>query len=363
MSEIQKTCNLNFSVKGMQCASCELILEESINKIAGVEKVKVSLNSKQVQVKVSEKASSEEIMQKVNDDLKNKGYSLETMNSQSPFNWEEMIYALAISLVFVVVFVALQFAGLNKLIDGQMNFGLAFLVGIIASVSTCMALTGGILLSLSATHSKMSNPKISQLSFHLSRLVTFAVLGGITGFLGSILNFSSSFDLFLKILLFFLMLIIGLNLLEIFPFLKKFEPRMPKFISKIAYEQSQKAINSSSLDSSNINSFKNLFLANLTPILVGALTFFLPCGFTQSIQLFVLSTKSFWEGSLLMTGFALGTLPVLSLVSFGSLNFSKNKYKGLFFKTSGFLLIAFALLNLLNILSLLGLIPPVLNGF
>lgn len=45
--------------------------------------------------------------------------------------------------------------------------------------------------------------------------------------------------------------------------------------------------------------------------LVWALTFFLPCGFTQSMQLFAVQSWDPVQGAMLMWLFALGTLPVL----------------------------------------------------
>jgi len=51
---------------------------------------------------------------------------------------------------------------------------------------------------------------------------------------------------------------------------------------------------------------------------VGALTFLLPCGFTQSMQLLALQSGSMWQGMLIMTAFALGTLPVLFGLGMGT---------------------------------------------
>ncbi len=57
----------------------------------------------------------------------------------------------------------------------------------------------------------------------------------------------------------------------------------------------------------------------VAPFFVGAVTFVLPCGFTQTAQALALASGSAWRGSLMMTAFALGTLPVLlGLTAFGS---------------------------------------------
>ena len=72
-----------------------------------------------------------------------------------------------------------------------------------------------------------------------------------------------------------------------------------------------------------------------TPIIIGIGTFFLPCGFTQSMQIAALSSGSFLTGGLIMLSFALGTFPILALLSFGTNSFSQSSYAPLFFKSAG----------------------------
>jgi sulfite exporter TauE/SafE len=96
----------------------------------------------------------------------------------------------------------------------------------------------------------------------------------------------------------------------------------------------------------------------LTPALVGIATFFLPCGFTQSMQIATLQTGNFLEGGLTMLAFALGTFPVLALVSFSSLSIQNNSKAGIFFKSAGLIVILFAIFTILNSFVGIGLIPP-----
>jgi sulfite exporter TauE/SafE len=97
------------------------------------------------------------------------------------------------------------------------------------------------------------------------------------------------------------------------------------------------------------------------PLMLGAATFFLPCGFTQSMQVVALASGSAVVGALTMVTFALGTLPVLALLSFGSLDLAKSRARGVFFKTAGLLVILFALFNLQGALAVLGIITPILH--
>ena len=62
---------------------------------------------------------------------------------------------MPVAVAFGVGFVLLQKAGIVNLVQtGTVTYGTAFVVGIIASLSTCMAVVGGLVLSMSATFAK-----------------------------------------------------------------------------------------------------------------------------------------------------------------------------------------------------------------
>ena len=57
------------------------------------------------------------------------------------------------------------------------------------------------------------------------------------------------------------------------------------------------------------------------------------------MQVASLASGSFLSGSLIMLTFAIGTLPVLALLSFSSVTFSKSRQAPLFFASSGVVVI------------------------
>jgi sulfite exporter TauE/SafE len=59
--------------------------------------------------------------------------------------------------------------------------------------------------------------------------------------------------------------------------------------------------------------------------------------------------------------FALGTLPVLSLISFSSFSIQNSSKAGIFFKSAGLIVILFAIFNIINSLVAIGWIAPVFN--
>jgi sulfite exporter TauE/SafE len=195
---------------------------------------------------------------------------------------------------------------------------------------------------MSATFAKEGDKIKPQIMFHVGRIVSFFVLGGVIGAIGSAFTLNTSASFILSFLIGIVMIILGINLLDVFPWFKKLQPSMPRFIAKHAH---------------GVSSFNH----TLTPLLVGIATFFLPCGFTQSMQLYTLTTGTFLQGGLTMLSFALGTLPVLALVSFSSFSIQKNKASGIFFKSAGLIVLMFALFNLINSLVVIGILSPVFN--
>ena len=91
------------------------------------------------------------------------------------------------------------------------------------------------------------------------------------------------------------------------------------------------------------------------PFIMGALTFFLPCGFTITAQGLALLSGNVFSGALIMGAFALGTVPMLLFIGLSSVKFnSKPHLAERFSKVAGFLVLFFALFNMSNQLTVLG---------
>lgn len=333
-----------FYVDGMHCNACVLMIESQLGDLSNITYVKSNLKNHMVEVEGDfGNITPEQIAEELTVSLKSHGYTVSVEKRQHVVNWADFKIAVPITLGFAVLFVALQKMGLVNLVSaGSVTYGTAFVIGIIASLSTCMAVVGGLVLSMSATFAKEGNKIRPQLMFHGGRIVSFFILGGVIGGIGSAFTLNTTATFVLGLIIAIVMLILGINLLDTFSWAKKLQPSMPKFIGKYAHDVSK-------------------FNHTLTPLLVGIASFFLPCGFTQSMQLYALSTGSFLTGGLTMLAFALGTLPVLSLFSFSSFSIQKSSRAGIFFKTAGLIVIMFALFNLINSLVVVGLIPPMFN--
>ena len=111
------------------------------------------------------------------------------------------------------------------------------------------------MLSMSATFAKEGDKIKPQLMFHISRVVSFFILGGVLGAIGSVFTLGTIGTFILSLTIAVVMIILGINLLDVFPWAKRFQLSIPKFIGKRA-----EAV-------SNINH-------TFTPFLVGIATFF-----------------------------------------------------------------------------------------
>jgi len=333
-----------FHVNGMHCKACVLLTESELQELGYVSRATSNLTTRTVEVEgdFGEK-TPEEIAQTLSQVLTKHGYTLSVDKQAHNGNWADFTVAVPIAIAFAVLFVLLQKLGIVNLIQtSTVSYGTAFLIGVIASLSTCMAVVGGLVLSMSATFAREGDKVRPQILFHTGRIVSFFVLGGVIGALGSAFTLGTTGTFVLGLLVGIVMLLLGINLLDVFPWAKRFQPAMPKFLSKHA------------IGVSKLNHM-------LTPLLVGVATFFLPCGFTQAMQLYSLTTGSFLIGGLTMLSFALGTLPVLALIGFSSFSITNSKKAGIFFKSAGLIVILFALFNIINSLVVIGLISPVFN--
>lgn len=333
-------------VSGMHCRSCEMLIEEHLSRIKGVKKSKASFKKGTAEIHFSGLRPTDEEFEEA---IRAAGYSVGAQEKKELFSKNTSDYKdLGIAFIFLLgIYFILKNFGLTNLNIG--NFGanstglsIVFLVGLTAGISTCMALVGGLVLGISARHAE-KHPEATtmqkfrpHLYFNLGRVAGFSFLGGILGSVGSIFNFSGLTLGVITIAVSLVMIIVGLQLTEIFPALNKIKLTLPKFISqKLGIKKHEGEY------------------SHLSSAILGASTFFLPCGFTQAMQLYAVSTGNFLSGASVMGIFALGTVPGLLGVG-GLTSFVKGIFAKRFFKFAGLLVIFFAIFNISNGFNLTG---------
>lgn len=324
----------------MHCAACEFVIEDALTGAAGVTATKADLATGTVTITGNFNDDPVALASALTARVATHGYRLSAETTSRNVAHREFIVAIPAAATFIIAFLVLQKLGLANLITASdVTYGTAFVIGLIASVSTCLAVVGGLILSVSANAAKQHGRWQSQALFHAGRLGGFFILGGAIGALGNVARLGLTGTAILSIAAAVVMLLLGINLLDLSPVTRRFQLRMPKVFARHA---------------TRVGTAQH----RIAPLIAGTATFFLPCGFTQSMQVYALTTGSYLHGGLTMLAFALGTLPVLALLSFGSFEVAHTAWKGTFFKATGIVVIILALVNVWNGLATLGLIPP-----
>jgi sulfite exporter TauE/SafE/copper chaperone CopZ len=320
-----------YYIQGMHCPACETLVERTVRTMKELNRVEVSLEQSRITI---EAESGENIpsAHDLNRIFKKDGYTFSSSKQkkiQTPTN-EEILFVGVVFILILALFFALNGSELLSgfQVDSSSGLPAYFLFGIAAGLSSCAALIGGLLLSVQESWlgNRATGEKASFLPFLLfngSRIVAFGLLGGLLGILGQAIQFSFLASSILTLFIAILMVIIGMQMLGIGLFRKirlNFTGRM---ISSVTTG--------------------NRYRGWLVPVIFGVITFFLPCGFTMITQAQALASGSFLRGLAISTAFALGTLPVLLLISYSSVKFYKNpKFSTSFRLLSGLLVIFFA---------------------
>lgn len=351
-----------YYIDGMHCASCEVLIEKKLLKENNVESVDASLADGKVDITYKgERPSYQDLTRLFREQEylfsgrkfnSHKGPMLALKDgviSVNPEKFNRFLMAMGIVLLLLITFFIIDKSGFASLmtVTGTSSLPAFFVFGLLAGASSCAALVGGLLLSLSkqwsevyiASESKYEKAK-PFIMFNIGRLLSFVLLGGVLGAIGGALGISytssSTFTAIVIIAVSLMMLLLALQMLGV-EWASKFQFRLPKFVTKgIADEEN--------------------FQGKYMPAVVGFLTFFLPCGFTIVAQGLALASGSFFTGAAMMLFFALGTLPTLALISFSSVGLSSKPKLSWFFNTvSGFIVLFFALYNMNAQVNVLGL--------
>lgn len=339
---MKKTNTCTLYVSGMHCGACEVLLDKKIAKINGVKNVKASLSDSKVEI--SYQKGHPPNVQMLNEQFSDLGYSFtDKPIGHAKIGQLEIVRALVVGIVLTVSYVIIDdtkiFARFS--LSGESSLPAFVVIGVIASLSTCAALVGGVILSMSKQWNQLYGGKdenkriLPFVLFNLGRLVSFTVLGGLLGVIGSVFQVSLQLTSVLIIGVSVIMVILGLQMLGV-SWAKKIKFGFPKILSRYA---------------SNEQNFKGKYM----PFTIGAMTFFLPCGFTLMAQTVALATGNFFLSALMMLSFALGTLPVLGLLSFSSVKFQKNPVlSGTFNLIVGVSILMFGAFNVNAQLNVLG---------
>ncbi|ALM09581.1 MAG TPA: hypothetical protein DEB30_04795 [Candidatus Peribacter riflensis] len=357
MSSSTEKRQLTLRIGGMTCGSCELLLERKLKAVSGV--LHVAVHHRKGTAEITASAHDLPSFAQLESVIRDAGYRVVTEEEivtarqdcrlrQEPDapdqqKWLEIGGALLIIFALYKILSAYDLVSLAPSTAGALTFGGVLVIGLVAGMSSCLAVTGGLLLAMAAKHNEMhgSETPVQRLrpllQFNAGRLISYFVLGGLVGLLGQSITLNAQMTGYMSVAIALIMLYLALTILKVIP-KGSFPIRPPKAFAH--------------------------WIANLSendhpaaPFALGALTFFLPCGFTQSLQLVALASGSFLSGALTMFIFALGTLPALLGISYISAN-ARGSSSRLFLRFAGTLVLVLSLYNLNSGLALVGIDVP-----
>lgn len=293
---------IRLQITGMTCVNCQNKIEKKLTSTKGVIRVKVSYNKASAEIEFDEKKTSPEALTRV---IQGLGYGVDQKKAGGP-DLDKTMVTLA---VIIWLYAFLQHTGIlnllapSQLADTKMGYGMLFVIGLITSVH-CIAMCGGINLSQclpqKSQEAAQDTGKLAAfrpaLAYNIGRVVSYTAVGfvlGLVGFLiggGSEVGLSTFLQGILKILAGVFMVVMGINMLGLFPWLRKFTIRMPKFLAKKVGERKAHATR---------------------PFIVGILNGFMPCGPLQSMWIVALASGNPFSGALSMFLFSLGTVPLM----------------------------------------------------
>lgn len=333
-------------IKGMHCRSCELLIEGELAELNGVKKVEVSQKKGTAEIIYDGHLNYENVKTSV----EKAGYSIGLSEKKPFFTRDFNVYtqlitlAITIFLGYILLYVFDIKISTPAVANHPSSLLVVLLIGLTAGFSTCMAMVGGLVLGVSARFSEM-HPDAStmekfkpHLFFNAGRITSYIIFGAIIGLVGSFFQLSGTGLGILTIVVSLVMLLMGIQLTGISPRLEDVKITLPTGLARMF----------------GIHEKKNSEYSNMNSAVMGGLTFFLPCGFTQAMQLYAMTTGSPVSGGLIMGIFALGTAP--GLLGIGGLtSVVKGAFAQTFFRVAGAVVILLSLFNLSNGLNLTGL--------
>lgn len=353
--EKKQAGHVRFFVRGMHCPACEALVAERIGELPGVRHVRASLAEGTVTITFAEpkraavsgtresagaspqdpsETGTRHVLspEKLGELFADQGY----LFAETPFDdaggrLREFALAGGTVLLAAAFFLFLEHSGILHLVlvDTSSALPAFVLFGLLAGISSCAALVGGLVLSFSRSWGTDGSGK-SCLSFNLGRLVAYGAAGALLGSLGSAFRISAPAAALLVFAVSFVMAALGLQMLGV-PGAERL--RVPFPGGGTSREKK----------------------GTRTPFLLGASTVLLPCGFSITVQGVALLSGDPLRGALVMLAFALGTAPSLLAIGIAGTRFLTHpRFSRLAGRIAGALVLMAALYNVNAQLNVLG---------
>ncbi len=227
-------------------------------------------------------------------------------------------------------------------LDGSASLWLIFITGLTTGGLSCLAVQGGLLATTMARRDQLlgveqgpAQGSVAPLLLFLgAKLASYTLLGALLGAFGSLISLAPLARGWLQILIGFFMLGVALQMFNVHPVFRYFLLEPPKRVQRLIRRQAKQG-------------------GDLTPLFLGALTVFIPCGVTLAIELLALGSGSAARGAFIMFAFVLGTSPLFYTLGFLTTRVGKAR-QGVFLRFTALAIVVMALYSILGGTRLLG---------
>jgi sulfite exporter TauE/SafE/copper chaperone CopZ len=329
---------LKLKINGVHCKSCKALIETEIDVLPGVNRVNVDYISGKAEIEFdNEKISQEKILggiRKLNyqpEIIGAGGGELSGGQEKNSGNfWLGLLAPLLIALVAGGYFLFRRSGGfelLAKLNEGNVGYGIIFIIGLLAGFH-CIGMCGGLVVAYSSSGLKNAGDKVKRfaphLQYNLGRLLSYSVIGGILGGIGSFFGVNPIFTGIITVLAGAFMVLMGLSFIKSWRVLEAIKIRTPQFIARFLYNEKHSG-------------------KSKGPFIIGLLNGLMPCGPLQAMQLYALASGSMTRGAISMAIYALGTIPLMFIFGSTISSMSHSRIKNVI-KVSGALVILLGLI-------------------
>jgi sulfite exporter TauE/SafE len=243
---------------------------------------------------------------------------------------------------------------------------LAFVTGLTTGGLSCLAVQGGLLAgsvahevekNVAAAPVPASGKKRNQVSsrnlvseaapaqpqraarpivlFLTAKVVAYTILGFLLGWLGSMFQLTTTMRIVLLVAIGVFMIGTALRMLNVHPIFRYFALEPPRFMTRYIRRKSKGDAGA------------------LTPLFLGALTVFIPCGVTQAMMAVAMASGDPIVGATTMFAFTLGTTPVFFALAYLATRLGQRMEK-VFIRVVAVALVIFGLVSIDSALTLGG---------
>lgn len=302
-----------FHVKGMFCEHCEQRIEAEVGALPSVREVHASFPKGTVQV-LPEPGSETGVRAGICAAIERAGYEVTDCEATGKGGADTPagrgVQTASILIILLGLYLIARHLGWTRVfnifprVEEGLGLGMVFVIGLLTSVH-CIAMCGGINLTQSTLSAQRGSRVLrANAGYNLGRMISYTVIGGIAGGIGSVLSLGGVLRGAVAILAGVIMVLMALRMLGMlraFPGLHLHLPAgLYEKAAGLAFGRGAKAGGGGAKTGRGSSS-----------LVIGLLNGLMPCGPLQALQIYALSTGSVWLGAVSMLLFAAGTVPLM----------------------------------------------------